>query len=45
MGNVSQGKKTTSKKRLTATAKDELFERAKKAMLRAGIPSQKGLQK
>ncbi len=44
MSNVSQGKKTTSKKRPTATAKDELLERARKAILRFGISSQKKLQ-
>ncbi|NER03667.1 MAG: hypothetical protein F6K17_14115 [Okeania sp. SIO3C4] len=44
MSNTSQDKKSTSKKRATATAKDELLERARKAMLRLGIPSQKKLQ-
>ncbi|NEO53083.1 MAG: hypothetical protein F6K54_08305 [Okeania sp. SIO3B5] len=44
MSNTSQDKKSTSKKRPTATAKDELLERARKAMLRFGISSQKKLQ-
>ncbi|NES03469.1 MAG: hypothetical protein F6K22_11810 [Okeania sp. SIO2F4] len=44
MSNTSQDQKYSSKKRATATAKDELLERARKAMVRLGIPSQKKLQ-
>ncbi|NEO53082.1 MAG: hypothetical protein F6K54_08300 [Okeania sp. SIO3B5] len=42
--NVSKDKKSSSKKRATATANDELIERAKRAMLIFGISSRKKLQ-